>query len=367
MLEAPILHHGVMEGQGSYNRNSRIQATGMQLALPLLEKAARNVALDDGHQPVVVADYGSSQGKNSLTPMRIAIRTLQQSIDPDRPILVFHIDQPANDFNTLFAVLGADPDRYALDESNVFPCAIGKSFYEQVLPANYVDLAWCSYAAMWLSRIPTLIPGHFIAHRCTGTERAVFDRQAAEDWRAFLSLRARELRTGGRLVVVLPGLNDDGVSGLEQLFDHANKALADMVDAGEIQAEERAQMVLGVHPQRRRDLLAPFVPCGQFQGLRVERCEVTSVPDSAWADYERDSKVDALVTKQALFMRSAFISSLSLALTNAHEAEQCRVFADKFENRVKQRLLNQPMPFHSVVQTLVLAKEACACATQNQE
>jgi hypothetical protein len=78
MLEAPMLHHGVMEGQGSYNRNSRIQATGMQLSLPLLEKAARNVALDDGHRPVVVADYGSSQGKNSLAPMRIAIRTLQQ-------------------------------------------------------------------------------------------------------------------------------------------------------------------------------------------------------------------------------------------------------------------------------------------------
>ena len=74
---------------------------------------------------------------------------------------------------------------------------------------------------MWLSRIPTLIPGHFIAHRSTGTERAVFDRQAAEDWKAFLSLRARELRTGGRLVVVLPGLTDDGISGLEQLFDHA--------------------------------------------------------------------------------------------------------------------------------------------------
>ena|SRR5580698_5672922 len=74
-------------------------------------------------------------------------------------MFVFHVDQPANDFNTLFEVLGTDPDRYGLGEPNVFPCAIGRSFYERVLPPESVHLGWCSYAAMWLSRIPTLIPG----------------------------------------------------------------------------------------------------------------------------------------------------------------------------------------------------------------
>jgi hypothetical protein len=64
--------------------------------------------------------------------MRIAIRNLRERLAPDRPIAVFHIDQPSNDFNSLFEVLSSDLDRYVLDEPNVLPSAVGRSFYEQV-------------------------------------------------------------------------------------------------------------------------------------------------------------------------------------------------------------------------------------------
>jgi hypothetical protein len=119
---------GVMEGQGAYNRYARLPAGGAVLALPLLEKSVRTVILDSGDQPVVVADYGSSQGKNSLIPMQVVIRGLRQRIGPVRPISVFHIDQPANDFNTLFEILDGDADRYGRDDPNVFSAAIGRSF-----------------------------------------------------------------------------------------------------------------------------------------------------------------------------------------------------------------------------------------------
>ena len=119
--------------------------------------------------------------------------------------LCSHVDQPSNDFNALFEVLDVDPDRYVLDEPNVFPAAIGRSFYESVLPPGSVHLGWCSYAAVWLSRIPALIPGHFISFRGTDAVRAEFERQAAQDWEAFLSLRARELRAGSLLDRRAPG------------------------------------------------------------------------------------------------------------------------------------------------------------------
>ena len=61
----------------------------------------------------------------------------------------------------------------------------------------------------------------------------MFERQGAEDWKSFLSLRAIELRAGARLVVVLPGLGDDSSSGFEPLFRHANEALAEMVTEGD--------------------------------------------------------------------------------------------------------------------------------------
>jgi hypothetical protein len=361
MLETPTANHGVMEGEGSYNRHASIPTDSMALSLPLLEKTARNVEFDGEYRPVTVVDYGSSQGKNSLAPMSVAIRTLRKIVGPDRPICVFHVDQPRNDFNTLFEVLSTDPDRYSLDEPNVFPCAIGKSFYEQVLPPSQVDLGWSSYAAQWLSRIPTLIPDHFIALLSKDAAHAAFEHQAAQDWKAFLTLRARELRRGGRLVVVLPGVSDDGkVGGIADLFNHANDVLAEMVDAGEIRKDERERMVVGVHPLRSCELVAPFVPTGQFQDLRVERCELAPLPDSAWTDYERDGNLEVLITKHAKFFRSIFVPSFALALSGAHDPELRRAFADRVENRLKQRLLNQPVQLHSFVQTLVLAKETAA-------
>jgi SAM dependent carboxyl methyltransferase len=356
------LNHGVMEGKGAYNRNARIPAGGAALALPLLEEAAQKLELGGGDEPVVVADYGSSQGKNSLGPMQAVIRTLRGRVGSKRAILVFHIDQPTNDFNTLFEVLDADPDKYTFDQPNVFPCAIGRSFYENVLPPEQVHLAWSSYAAVWLSRIPSQIPGHIISLPSTGTVRASFERQAAEDWKAFLTLRACELRPGGRLVVVLPALDDHGHSGLSKLFDLANAALGDMVDGKEIDAEERERMVLGSYPRQRCELLAPFQTEVQFQGLTVEHCDLSPLPDSAWADYERDGNEDALAGKHALLFRSIFAPSLALSLTAGHDADQRRIFAERLETRLRRRLSQEPVRLDSFVEIFVARKAISAAS-----
>jgi len=45
-----------------------------------------------------LADYGSSQGKNSLAPMRTAIEILRSRVGTDRPILVCQIDLAISDF-----------------------------------------------------------------------------------------------------------------------------------------------------------------------------------------------------------------------------------------------------------------------------
>jgi hypothetical protein len=166
-----------------------------------------------------------------------------------------------------------------VDEPNVFPCAIGRSFYENVLPPEHVHVGWSSYAAVWLSRIPMLIPDPFFPLHSTSAVRAAFESQAAQDWEAFLSLRASELRPGGSLVVVLPGATDDGLTGLQDLFDHANTVLAEMVAEGAIMAAERARMVMGSLPRRKCDLLAPFMHDGQFRRLIVELCEMSELED----------------------------------------------------------------------------------------
>ena len=88
-----------MEGNGSYNKHARQPAEGAALALPHLKRVVDTMALDSTDRPIVIADYGSSQGKNSLAPMQLAVKNLRPRIGPSRPIIVFHIDQPTNDFH----------------------------------------------------------------------------------------------------------------------------------------------------------------------------------------------------------------------------------------------------------------------------
>jgi hypothetical protein len=270
---------------------------------------------------------------------------------------VFHDDQPANDFNALFETLGTDPDRYDAGDPNVFPCAIGKSFYGNVLPLDYVHIGWSAYAAVWLSRIPMPIPGHFIAPSSTGAVRAAFDRQGKQDWETFLSLRAGELRQGGRLVVVLPALSDDGSYGPTRLMDHANAALAEMVDAGEIMPDERARMTLAAYPRRKRDLMAPFTPDGQFRGLAVEHCAVSAFPHPAWSNYETHGEKEVLAADLARFFRSTFIPSLTIGLARGRHAKADKVFGDQLENRLRQRLAHDPAPSMHSVATFVASKQ----------
>lgn len=350
--------YGVMEGEGAYNRHAKLAAGGARIAMQFLKEAARNTVVGHGETPIVIADYGSSQGRNSLAPIGFAIRCLRERMGLDLPLFVFHIDQPRNDFNSLFAVLHGDPGSYLLTESNVFSGAIGRSFYEQVLPSNWVHLGWSSYAAQWLSQIPTFIPDHIFVHCSTDAVRSTFKRQAALDWETFLTLRGLELRPGGRLVLVLPGFGDAGLCGFEDGMDRANLVLTEMVQDGVITAEEKAKMVIGGYIRHKSELLAPFVSEGQFQSLRVEACETLKLPDAAWIQYEQDRDVKAFALKHALFFRSVFMPSLASALerVRAGDTEAFRAFADRLEQGLRRQLEAHPAPAETFVQVMVISK-----------
>jgi hypothetical protein len=356
MVDVTIPASGAMGADGAYNEHVKIPVAAAATILQHWERAVRSVALDHGEQAIVIADYGVSQGKNSLAPIRIAIDSLRSRVGLDRPISVCHVDLAIDDFNTLFKVLEGDPDSYHRNALNVYPCVVGRSFYENVLPQNSVHIGWSSYAAMWISRIPTQLPGHIFVPRSTGATRMEFERQHEQDWETFLSLRARELRSDGRLLVVVPGADEAGVSGFEEIMDQANSVLTEMVDDGSITAAEYAPMVLGVWPRRRSELLAPFGRDGRYQNLTVEHCETTALGDPAWTDFQRDGSKDVLANKQAAFYRSVFAPTLAAALGTADNPEARRDFGDRLEHRLQQRRVRTPAALNSLVQTIVLAK-----------
>ncbi|HLH05560.1 MAG TPA: hypothetical protein VKX25_22520 [Bryobacteraceae bacterium] len=346
---------GAMEGGGAYNAHARLQASGAALAFPLLVEALDKVSTGPEERPLVIADYGSSQGKNSLVPVEIAVSAFRKRFGPTRPIMVFHIDRSENDFNSLFDVLQRDEHRYTASDPHVFPAAIGRSFYDAVLPPESVDLGWCSYAAIWLSRAPARIPGHIVAIRSDNGVRFAFALQAGADWQQFLERRAAELRPGARLVVVLPGIDEDGQTGYEALFDNGNAVLVSLEEDGILRREERARMVLAAYPRRRAELEAPF-GSASLSGLSLEHYEMSAFDDPAWLQYQQDGDAQALGLKRALLFRATFLPTLLAAASPDRTAADCACFAAAFTDRLALRFASDPSPLRSYVQTLVIAK-----------
>jgi hypothetical protein len=244
------------------------------------------------------------------------------------------------------------------DEQNVFPSAVGRSFYQRILPPNYVDVAWSSYAAIWLSRIPCRIPDHFFALCSTSAVRAEFARQAATDWEAFLSFRASELRPSGRLVVALPALAENRPPGFVTLMDQANVVLSDLIARKIVSTQERDQMGLAIYPRSEPELQAPFSRDGKFNGLTLEECVTLPVPDTVWEEYMRDKDAEALAKKRAGFFRAVFAPSLAEALEPNRNPQERLEFLAALEDGLRALMVSHPVPADNLVRIVVLAKQA---------
>ena len=179
----------VMAGEGMYNRHSAPQHVANELGLGLLTEAAEHAPLD-GARTVGVADYGASQGRNSLEPMREVIRVLRGRLEAATPISIVHTDLADNDFAALFTTLRDDPQSYLRVDDAVFPSAVGRSFYELILPPDTVSVAWAAVAVHWWSHAALAPREHIFTPLASEAERAAFAEVAASDREAFLTHRA---------------------------------------------------------------------------------------------------------------------------------------------------------------------------------
>ena len=347
-----------MEGRGVYNRSSRVQAAGLSPAVPLLERAASTVSLSNAPETIVIADYGSSEGRNSLAPMAVAIGALRKRIGPNRAISVVHTDLPGNDFSALFETLANDPSSYLRNDPAVFALAVGRSHYQQILPSGSVTLGWTSWATHWLSRAPALIPDHVVAaYSHDAAVRAAYGRQATEDWRNFFSSRGSELCTGGRLVVMTMALTDDGGFAFPQLLEALCGALMGLVDEGFIGKEEVRRMAIPIAGRSRADIVAPFAQTGQFAGLSIEHLAMFTGEDTNWREFERDRDADKFGARWASFMRASAFPTLALSLDGGRDDPRAAPFFSKLENGMAARLGATPEPMLIPLATVVLVKE----------
>lgn len=331
---------GLMEGGGFYNRHGWTQAAGISAALPALARAAGAVRVD---RQCVIADYGSSQGRNSLRPMQVALDGLRARA-PSVPVTVVHVDQPGNDFASLFALLNDSPDSYLRLHANVYAAAIGRSFFEPVLPPGSVTLGWTSFAAMWLSSFPREASGYVFPTLAPPDVLERLRAQAASDWRSFVAARGSELRRGGRLVVLVAGPPVQGSVGSKPLMQAAATALRQMVSEGLLSEAACARAFVPTLPRSAAQLRAPFAE-GDFAGLSIEEQEDWfDLPDGAWERYRQDGDLAGLMDAYIAFFQATFQPSLLHSMEPLGSASKRKAIADGLEAAIRLMIEAQPQP-----------------------
>ena len=266
-----------MAGHGEYNEHASAQATAAGFGIDQLVVAAR-AAPAGPTGAVTIADYGTSQGRNSLRPLSAAIDAIRQSRGPAQEIVVAHTDLPDNDFSTLFRTVADDPGSYR--RPGVYPVAVGRSFYEQLLPAASVGLGWSSIAVHWLSRTPGALEGIWFAS-ATAEQYEVWAAAAAADWHAFLQARAAELLPGAGLVIVVGSALGNGVarrSGAERAMAALQDALGAMADDGRLTAGELAAAAIPAWYRTAAEWHAPLTATG----LTMQHFEEFPLGDPLW-------------------------------------------------------------------------------------
>ena len=334
-----------MAGEGFYNEHSLHQRNVAAAGTEMLRRAASSVGdhfvSSGGSFPppdqLVLADYGSSQGANSVRPVRTAIDAFRATEGhASWPVTVVHVDLPENDWTSLFELVD-DPGRsYHGGDEGVFSLAAGISFFEQALPPGSVGLGWCSMAAHWVIDSGCSLEDHVFPSIAEGTDRQCWSSAAGDGWRRFLAHRQSELRRGGQLVVNVPVASPRYLP----FFDLFEGCAVRARDEGLVSPEEFASIVVPIFHQTKDELLGP-VTTSETE-LEIVEIEGQVVADPSYATYAQDGDRQDFADRATATARAWSEACFEQALSPDRGEEDRRDVLDALYSRLHRCLASDP-------------------------
>jgi hypothetical protein len=176
---------------------------------------------------------------------------------------------------------------YLETTENVFPLFSANSFYKQILPDNTLDFGFSATAMHWLSAKPCDISHHVHMVGAQGEEYQRFSEHGKKDWESILLHRARELRSGGQLVLLNFCRDENGkylgnTTGVN-MFSNFAQIWQDFLDQGLIREDEYQKMTLPQYYNTVEEFSAPLKNSESsvyLAGLRLKHIEthITACP-----------------------------------------------------------------------------------------
>ena len=310
-----------MVGRGEYNRHSSPQMAAIDHIVPWLDEAIAGMVLANEPQTSTMADFGCSEGRNSITVMRHMVQALRQR--SARPIQTIHSDLPTNDYSELFKALRPD-GRSVFQADDVYSAVVAGSMFDRLLPPRSLQLVTTFNAIAFFSNRPVdRLPSFILANgpsrpndgfKVSDEDHDACARRSRADLESFFTARAAELVPGGKLLVQVFGA-DGALWTCGNAFDALNAALMEMLDAGLI---DRGAYETYYHPVYMRtldDLTAPLTDrqsscCDLFE---LNRAETFETPVDFVETYQRDGDANQYARAATGFVRVFTESGLRLA------------------------------------------------------
>lgn len=337
-------------------------------ATPLVIDAINNLPDASFDNGFTFSDMGTADAGTSLGMIGKAIAAVRKRA-ADTPVSIVYSDQPRNDFNALITnVYGLGPfDSYLENHDRVYPLISGTSFYKQILPDQSLDIGFSATAMHWLSDKVCNISNHVQAVGAEGEELEAFRRQAHSDWRQILLHRARELKPGGKLVLINFARDEQGRylgnTGGINMFDTFNRIWQEFLDQGRISADEYEGMTLPQYYNSVEEFSAPLVDKNDAvyqSGLRLEHINTAIVKCPYAEDFRQHGDAARFAENYIPTIRSwnesIFFNALSGDRTQAQRREIIEDYYNSYKSRVRENPQGHGMDY--VHAYTVISKQA---------
>ncbi|OQD67396.1 hypothetical protein PENDEC_c037G01973 [Penicillium decumbens] len=248
-----------MLGKGVYNSQQQLQREAMLKVLPMLEKSAQELSSrpTSTEKPLTIVEYGAAQGSNSIEPMQ----TIINNIPGQKPQLLFN-DRPNNDFNTLSTTITEWTNTL---RNTPYIGMIPGSFYNSLLPAKSVDLAFCLTCLQHLSSVPVTHDENLLP--LPDADKRL-QSQAHNDLLIFLQHRAVEVKSGSSLIICFPSTSPSGHRNLSGLVASCYGAIREMAEDGRISRKVVSAFQEPVYDRSMEDVLKSLVGVSELWSTR---------------------------------------------------------------------------------------------------